>query len=128
MLVIRSEQMDMLQVHMTKQFVNRMVQHVREFFPEEFASMGEGTVRETIEYAIDRAQSYDISVEYDVSRYINLMFTFGRDYDIDPALPWAKEILINTELSGFSKVDRLYEKAEKHIQHASGISKEPDGT
>lgn len=127
MLVIRSEQMDMLQAHMTKQFVNRMVQHVKEFFPEEFTSLGEDTVRETIEYAIDRAQSYDITVEYDVSRYINLMFTFGRDYDIDPALPWAKEVLINTKVSGFSKVDRLYEKADKYIHQTSGINKKPDG-
>jgi len=29
-------------------------------------------------------------------------------------LPWAAKILNNEELSGSSKLDRLYEEAEKH--------------
>jgi hypothetical protein len=128
MLIIRNDQMRMLQAYMTKPFENLMFQHVKEFFPEEFASLGEDTVRETIRYGIDCARTYEITIEYDVSRYINLMFTFGRDYDIDPALPWVEEILINTELSGLSKMDRLYVEAEKHIKHASAIGKIREGT
>ncbi|MGV7223477.1 MAG: hypothetical protein ACQ9MH_18350 [Nitrospinales bacterium] len=114
MLVIRDEQMRALQAYMSKQFENRMVLHVKEFFPEDFMSIGEDKVRTEIKYGIERASSYKITLEYDVCGYINLMFAFGTDYDVDSSLPWAAKILNNEELSGSSKLDRLYEEAEKH--------------
>jgi len=115
MLVIRDEQMCALKAHMSEQFENRMVRHVREFFPEDFNALGEDKVRMEIRYGIDRANSYEITLEYDVCGYINLMFALGRDYDVDPSLRWAAQILNNAKLSGSSKLDRLYEEAEKHL-------------
>lgn len=114
MLVIRDEQMSALKAYMAEQFENRMVRHVRESFPDNFMSLGEDKIRNEIRYGIDRANHYDITLEYDVCGYINLMFAFGRDYDVDPSLHWAAMILNNADLSGSSKLDRLYEEAEKH--------------
>jgi len=121
MLVIREKQMRAFRAYMTNRFEDRMVLHVKEYFPKEFGALGEDAVRETIRHGIDRAWAYEIAVEHDVSRYINLMFTYGKDFDLNPALSWAAAILNDTKLSGPSRMDRLYEEAEKHLSRGAGI-------
>ncbi len=115
MLIVRDEQMDVLKAYMAEQFENRMARHVESFFHEAFAAKEEEGTREEIKYGIDRAKSYEITLEYDVCGYVNLMFAFVRDFDVDPKLPWAATILNDEKLSGSSKLDRLYEEAEKYL-------------
>ena len=121
MLVISSEQMEILKDYMGKRFENQMVTHVKNYFPDDCRSIGQEKLREVIAYGLVQAEEYGIALEYDVSRYINLMFTFGRDYDIN--LPWAAVILGDKRLSGPAKMDQLYEEAERHISEAVSIGK-----
>ena len=102
MLVIRDDQMEVFKDHMAKRFENQMIQHVTLYFPEDCKALGQEKVREVIVYGLNRAETYDLLLEYDVSRYINLMFTFGRDYDVDVA--WAAGILGDKRLSGPEKM------------------------
>lgn len=121
MLVISGEQMEVFKGYMAKRFENQMIRHVKQYFPDDCKLLGQEKVREVIEYGLNRAETYDMSLEYDVSRYINLMFTFGRDYDVDIA--WAAGILGAKKLSGPEKMDDLYEEAERHIHEAVSIGK-----
>lgn len=123
MLVIRSEQIAVFKDHMAKSFENHMIMHVKKYFSDDCELLGQEKVREVIAYGLNRAESYGMVLEYDVSRYINLMFTFGRDYDVDPDCPWTAGILGNNRLSGPAKMDDLYEEAERHIPEAISIGK-----
>jgi hypothetical protein len=42
--------------------------------------------------AIERARGYGIRTERDIGRFAGLMLKFGRDFDTDPALPFAARI------------------------------------
>ena len=121
MLVIRKKQLEVLRDYMLKQFKDRMVAHLRRYFPEQSTSSGKEDLCETIQYGIQQAAAYEIVNEYDVSGYINLMFTFGHDFDKNPALPWASRILNDNALygSGRRKMDSLYKEAEKHLSKVS---------
>ena len=85
-----------------------MVAHLKEFFPEECQNIGEPGVRETIQYGIEQAESHSILTEQHVCKYIDLMFALGRDFEIDPALPWVREILSDETMADpGERVDRL---------------------
>jgi len=118
--------MDVFRRNMLQQFEDSMVEHVNHQFPEVCGEMEEPQVRETIRYGMERAGSYGITIEQEVSKYINLMFLFGRDFDVDTSFPWASGILRSETSPGPAprKIDRLYEEASAHLQDAKGL----DGT
>ena len=119
MLIIRDEQMDTLRNYMQQRFEDLMVVHLNQYFPRQCETLGEENLRRTIRYGIEQASTYAIDVELDVSRYLNLMFTFGRDFDRDRQLPWASSILTRKDFSsGARKMDALYEEAAKHVPQA----------
>ena len=123
MLVIRQEQIEVLRDYMLKQFKDRMVAHLRRYFPEQSKSLSNEDLCETVQYGIEQAAAYEIVNEYDVIGYINLMFTFGHDFDKNPSLPWSSRILNDNALygSGRRKMDALYKEGEKHLSKVSGM-------
>ena len=66
-------------------------QHLGKFFPAACAALGEEQVRRVVRYGIERAASHGVTRERGVCAWVDLMFTFGRDFDRDPDLPWASE-------------------------------------
>ena len=116
MLIIRNEQMDALSEHMEEGFVNRVVTHLKEFWPEKCEEMGEEAGRESIHEAIDIAREFGIINEYDVARYIDLIYEFDWPADEEPDTLWAEEILNDAELDSTTKMDRLYEEANRILE------------
>ena len=114
MLTIRKEQLVAFGPLGKKAFEDRMIAHLKKVFPEKFESLGEPKIREAIQYGTQRAASYRIISERDVCKYIDLMLLYGRDFDKDPALPWAQSILQNQALRNpTAKIERLYKAAQK---------------
>lgn len=99
--------------------MNRMVAHLKEFWPEKCEEMSEEAVRESIHDAMDIASEFRIINEYDVARYIDLVYEFDWPADEEPDTPWAEEILNDAELDGTTKMDRLYEEANRILERNS---------
>ncbi|HRI64985.1 MAG TPA: hypothetical protein PK156_12140 [Polyangium sp.] len=95
MLTIRREQFDEIGRRLAFRWEDTMVLHLETFFPERTAELGERGVREAIVLGQKKAAKYDIYTERDICKYLNFMFAFGFDFDTDPELPWAKQILTN---------------------------------
>lgn len=115
MLTLRKEQVAAFAFVGKKAFEDRVLAHIGRCFPEQFHSIGETKARETIRYGSGRATSYRILSERDVCRYIDLMILYGRDFDKDPALPWAQSILQNQAIRDpSSKIERLYKAAKQN--------------
>ena len=113
MLTIRPQQSDALHQDLRRRFVERMVGHVREYFPQQFGKLGEPAVREWIEDGIGRAGGYGIVAERDVCKFIDIMIVFGREFDTDPACPWAKPILTAQPTDPTSRMEVLFETARQ---------------
>ena len=76
-------------------FVARMRVHLQKFFAEQCAALGETKTEQLIEFGVKRAREYGFEAERDVCKYIDLMCIFGRSFDCDERLPWARRILEN---------------------------------
>lgn len=93
MLTIRQAQFAALSQYDVRRFENWMFAHLHRFFPAECAAAGDDRVMETIRHGIQRAAVHGITEKRDVCRYIDLMAVFGVDFDRDPKLRWASDIL-----------------------------------
>lgn len=121
MLTIRSDQMRSLEAASKERFERGLVEHFREHLPDHYAALGPEGTREAIQYGVTRAAEYGIVTEGGVTVYVRLMFLFGRDYDADPALPWAGAILRDPAIADeATRVSRLASAAMEHLQALAG--------
>lgn len=120
MLKIRPEQLQVFKADWARRFEDWMIGHIKEFFPEKFDEMGEEEVRESIHHGLKRARAYRIEQGPDVCLYIDTMLLLGRDFDIEPANQWARDILNDQATAEEnSKAQRLYSVAKKRTPHGS---------
>ena len=116
MLTIRKEQIAALSAAEVRKFIDRVVTHVRKFFPDQVEALGEEKTRENIRYGITRAAAYGISAEREVCRYIDVMFALRRDFDNDPTFGFASEILRDRNVKGSAdRIKRVYRAAMEFI-------------
>jgi hypothetical protein len=111
MFTLRQQHIEAFNKDIRCRFEERMVAHVNQFFPVRCQVLGAEGVREWISHGIGRAQSYSIVAERDVLKYINIMFVFGRDFDVDPEHRWAAAILTARSVDPTHKTTYLYKTA-----------------
>ena len=117
MLVIRREQMAALSSNMRTSFEPRVMRHLKKNFPEQCKALGDVQLREFVDYGVQRASDHGFITEADTCKYIDLMFVFGRDFDMDPDLPWAVTILHDPRLFGSrDRMDRLFDAAMEKLE------------
>lgn len=126
MITIRRAQMKEFEKAARRNFAERAVTHLETYFPEQCRALGRTEVLEAVRFGMGRAATYDLNTERDVLRYLTLMFTFGKDFDADPELPWAREILTGGA-SARKRTDRLQAKARNNRALGKGYSKEVAG-
>jgi len=114
MLIIRKEQMTMLKEKERQRFVERMMDYLQKFFPDQVEPLGEEGLQEEIHHGMETAEQYRMVSEREVARYIELMFYLGRDFDINPKTPWAASILKDRSSSAANRLRRLSREADKH--------------
>jgi len=113
---IRSEQLGALSQAASESFESRMAAHLRKYFPADCAQMGDEGLHDTIRQGIGRAADHGISTEYDVARFIDLMFILCRDFDTNPNTPWAADTLADEALGPSEKMDRLYARTQRELR------------
>lgn len=125
MLKVRKKQRDALSEEAIRDFEDRMVLHLGKFFPAYCDVLGEAAVRRTIRYGISQAATYGIVAERGVCIFIDAMFAFGRNFDTDPEVPWARAVLTDKKIkTPVARADKLFNAAFDHIKEARGIRHE----
>jgi len=104
--VLSEEQIGALEDVKHNAFGEEMLEELQELFPIEFAAAGEWRMRALVQYGCTRPQRYGIRNQSEIRRYIELMVQLGRNFDVDPELPWASQIL-GRRLPPAEKLDRL---------------------
>jgi hypothetical protein len=120
-LVIRQEQMKVLQSYQRDQFEQRAQSYLREALPGPCAGMDDAQLREVIRTGVARAAEYDITAERDVIGYLELTLSLGRDFDTDPAYPWARPILLDRLSSAENRLRRLRSLARRQSRAESAL-------
>jgi hypothetical protein len=112
MLTLSRKHMQVFSAAALESFEDRVLAHLNRCFPEQCKGLSEMALRETIRSGIKRAAKYEIIAERDVCKYIDVMLVFGRDFDNDSELPWARAILSDGTLKRPpARIDRLYKLA-----------------
>lgn len=115
-LVIRKEQMEVFRQAVTIGFVKRATKLLGRHLPQQCQQLGPGELKQTIEHGIQRAAAHGIQAEQDVCLYLGLMLIFGKDFDTDPAQPWAARVLANPRYDGSEeRMEALSQAAEAHM-------------
>jgi hypothetical protein len=120
MLHIRKEQYEELGKISLKRFEDSMVEHIKEFFPENYDALGEAVVRNVIKYGVDRVEAHGFETEPDANMYIDLMFLLGSNFDTDPQLPWVATILEDESMDDTGRIERLYDQAIEYLDQIEG--------
>src|SRR5712691_6941904 len=107
MLVIRKAQMDTLDAYSRAAFRRRMFQHVAADFPKRAAELNPEGVQRLIEASIAKGVDYGITSEEDLQSYIDLTVELGMDFEEQPDLEWARQILEKDSVSGHGKIELI---------------------
>jgi Domain of unknown function (DUF4123) len=107
MFTIRKEQFEMFQMASLRQFEHKMILHLRTEFADQAKSKADSEQRTLVEMGIKRAAFYKILMEADVSRYLECMFRWGQNFDLNPDTNWAGQVLRTRSLTGTEKMNYI---------------------
>ena len=91
MLAISREQLSSVETLQQQAFVQRALEHLREFFPQHLERAGDERAARFVRACMARAGEYGLVSEQQVGLFLNLAVAFGTDFD--QRLPWARELL-----------------------------------
>jgi len=122
MLIIRQEQMHVFKQAALKNFEAELVEHLKTFAPKLFEIRGEECFRKTVQLGMQRAGEYGFTYRGPIRFYLEAMFSLGSDFDTDPQMPWASEILTkNKETSDqMTRADQLYRQMITYMNKVMG--------
>lgn len=125
MLVIRKEQLAVLEEYAQQGFERELVEHIKSFAPKHSAAIGTNGLRDVVDLGVERANSYGFSNKGPVRFYVEMMCMFGSDFDSDPQLPWASEVLKNENITDqMERADTLFDKMLEYEEKVSGQKNE----
>ena len=113
MVTIRRKQMAAFAEQQRRQFESRLVAHVRKHFRSECEALGDEAVRARVQGGVARARQHGLASEYDVTRYVDVMFGLGPEFDSEP---WAAAVLDEKGSHPTGRMDRLCEQAEREAE------------
>ncbi len=107
---LTAEQAQKLQEKKRDSMPDNVLAQVGELRPALLRTVGERRLRFLAQSACDRATNYGIRTQADILKYVLLQVELGSHFDVDPAMPWAAQIL-RMRLKPAEKLARLMEWA-----------------
>jgi hypothetical protein len=111
-LLLSKQQMTALRVRERDVFAQELFEEMQEKHPDRFARLGEMEMREWIKNGCTQPKRYGIQTEAGIRDYVSLMMQLGRNFDEDPELPWASDLL-KRRLPALEKLKRLKNAASE---------------
>lgn len=97
-------------------YEKRMVRQLGKRFPGGCLGMSEKDLVATVQQGIQRAALRKITSEKHVGEFIALATVLGQEFDMDPKLQWADDMLAELTPQNASEVlDALTQKAAEHL-------------
>ena len=109
MVKVRNEQIAGLSKRQYDDYAGRVLNHLREMYPEFYYTREEPQLRDFILESVGRARYYGLTDEYAVLRYIDYRVLLGLQFDYTPEYAWITRILSDQErpeLQRIKDIDR----------------------
>jgi hypothetical protein len=110
MLVIRKEQMTVLEADTAKRFYDSLRKHLRTELHEETRALSDGQILPMIKEGVERGRQYGVTTERDLTLFVDLIFLLSPKFEDAPDMNWAKRILLNKEIEGGAKMGLIYKQ------------------
>jgi len=107
-MIIRQRQMDEIAVTTRKPFIRELEKHVRARYPERTWATSSERVQDDLDFLIQEACRFEITIETDVVRFVDLNYQVGHCFYREENFSWADQILTSNDYSGTEKVDRIF--------------------
>lgn len=101
------KQFEQLGADQKQRFIAQLLVRLRQDFPVQTKPLDDPAMRKLIETGTRHAETYGLYSEGHIRVYCGMMLRHGRDFDADPKLPWAGEILNDDQLAPRDKISRL---------------------
>jgi hypothetical protein len=109
-LLIRREQLAVLERIPYSAYTERMVRYIAKEYPRQFQAMGQIGTGEFVMEAIQRGRRNHIETQGGIAVLIELMIAFGEDFQNSPHKDWANELLAHPTLPAQIKMRILRER------------------
>jgi hypothetical protein len=120
-MLIRSEQVKILETVAKASFVTEMSDHLHSFAPKICEVVGVPGIRRIAEIAIQRAQGYGLTGRGPIRFFIELTCSLGDGVDTDPQLPWVAETLNDDSIpSDLLRADLLHKRMVIYLDLVAG--------
>lgn len=119
MLLIRQAQYDVI----AESYCNaRLLLHIRKFFPKPCEEFGADKLQDEIAKQVERAKYYGFEEAQDIFKFVDIAFAVGYEFDSDPSVQWAADILNDPSQDNPSvRARRLHLRAVRHLSELSEI-------
>ena len=117
MWTIRLAQLEALASARQRELENRAIAFLRREFPEAEA-LAEQRLRESVDIALRKGETYRFGSEQEVRSYLELMFLLGFDFDEQPRFAWARQTLTDFELGPGTRLEILVDEARARMRRA----------
>jgi hypothetical protein len=120
MLKIRSDQLRAIGESLLYLFEERLTADITGDFPAQCEAIGPPETLSAVRYLVKRGRAHGFQSERHISQYVYLGFTFGKDFDVDKELPWARAAL-RAPGTPEARMERLYEVAQTNEHLGLGL-------
>lgn len=114
--IVRKDQFRAFSERSSQTFVERMVDHLQSNFGEhlEQQRIAPDQLDAFVREGIASAKPHGVVSEFDVRIFLECRVLLGRNFDSDPSLPWAGEILRRKYMSPAARMAALDEHLTFH--------------
>ena len=122
MLVIREAQIVALSRALRSRFEREALGHVKACFPEQCVELGEENAFHYVQQGLRRAKDYGFESQYDLLRFLNVMFTLGADFDQSELHAWMRPILMGRDMAPSTRMDSLLHELHLRLVPATNLT------
>ena len=108
MFVISGKQQAAFRASGLAELRDALAAHVRACFPARCAALGADALPGHIEDGMRRAAAHGLTLERDISAYVELMVVFGPDFEHDSRFPWASPLAEGTALEPSARIQAAF--------------------
>ena len=107
MLKIRPDQLERLGDDLLSKFKSNLTVFLTDTYPESFPEGNNKDASGFVETGIEKAQTYGIAIESEITEFVERMVTYGEDFDNSGEYEWIEEILNNPDIAGDEKMGHI---------------------
>ena len=113
---IRKEQFQEMAKGRARAFEASAVLWLRQEFPSECSRLEDSDLREAVQTALQKGQTWQFDTKAEVFLYLELMFLLGWEFDQDAAQAWVKPTLSDFQMSALTRLTCLVDEARQRMR------------